>query len=140
MKNGQGGSWGCVPPAWPGFGSAFKNKCEPEEREEELLAFEMLFSRSLWVSLSTYSLGHVVVNTISLIIIVWGLQRASRGELGKPVAKVNINSSLGGFSYPTAALAMGLQTPLPAALWSAELHVSDIRMAVSPNGYPLTAI
>lgn len=94
------------------------------------MAFEMLFSHSLWVSLSTYLLGHVAVNTVSSIIIVWGLQGASRWKLGKPVAKVNINSSWCGSSYPTAALAMELQTPLPAALWSAELYVNGIRMTV----------
>lgn len=80
-KNRQGGSWGLVPPAWhgvtwAGFRSVFKKKKKkgkPEEREEERSAFENLFSHSQWVSLSTHSLGHVVVNTIFLIIIVWGL-------------------------------------------------------------------
>lgn len=77
-KNRQRGSWGLVTPTWhgviwAGFDYVFKNKGKPEEREEERSAFENLFSHSQWVSLSTYSLGHVVVNTIFLIIIVWGL-------------------------------------------------------------------
>lgn len=77
-KNRQGGSWGLVPPGWhgvtwAGFDSVFKNKSKPEEREEETSAFENLFSHFQWVSLSTYSLGHIVVNTIFLIIIVRGL-------------------------------------------------------------------
>lgn len=77
-KNRHGGSWGLVPPAchgvtWAGFHSVFKNKSKPEEREEERSAFENLFPHFQWVSLSTYSLGHIVVNTIFLIIIVWGL-------------------------------------------------------------------
>lgn len=42
---------------WAGLDSVFRNKGKPEEREERS-AFENLFSHSLWVSLSTYSLGH----------------------------------------------------------------------------------
>lgn len=60
--------------SWAGFDCVFKNKGKPEEREEERAAFENLFCHSQLMSLCTHSLGHVVVNTRYLmIIIVWGL-------------------------------------------------------------------
>lgn len=84
---------------WAGLDSIFKTKGKPEEREEEGSSFGNLFSHSQWVSLSTYSLGHVVINTIFLIIIVWGLRKTSRWEPDKPVVKVNTDNSSDGPSH-----------------------------------------
>lgn len=128
-KNRHGGSWGLVPPAchgvtWAGFDSVFKNKSKPEEREEERSAFENLFSHFQWVSLSTYSLGHIVVNTIFLIIIVWGLWKASRWEQDKPVGKVNMDNSWDGLRHlqqGCGSLGCGAEDPSPAAFGSKQL-------------------
>lgn len=104
-KNRQGGSWDLVPPAWhgvtwAGFDSVFKNKGKPwGKRGGEICLWEFVFSHSQWVSLSTYSLGHVVVNRIFLIIIVRGLWKASRWEPDKPAVKVNIDNSSDGPSH-----------------------------------------
>lgn len=124
-KNGQGGSWGLVHctwhgVTWTGFGSVSKNKSKPEEREEERSAFETLFSHSQGVSLSTYSLGHIVLNTISLIITVRGLQKAGRWEPDKPVVKADIDRCLDGPCHPVQPW-HGAGDPSPAALWDTEL-------------------
>lgn len=71
--------------SWAGFNSVFKNKGKPEEREEERAAFENLFCHSQLMTLSTHSLGQVVVNTRFLIIIVWGSPGfAPSVSLGRP--------------------------------------------------------
>lgn len=114
-----------LPPGvgWPGLLLilSLKKKGKPEEREEEKSAFENLFFHSQWASLSTYSFGHVVVNTIFLIIIVWGLWKASRWEPDKPVVKVNIDSSLDGPSHlqqGCGSLGCGAGDTSLATLWA----------------------
>lgn len=52
------------------------------------------------MSLSTYSLAHIVLNTISLIITIWGLQKAGRWEPDKPVVMANIDRCLDGPCHP----------------------------------------
>jgi len=76
------------------------------------------------VSLSTYSLGHVVVNTIFLIITVCGLRKAIRWEPDKPVVMVNIDSSSDGSSLlqqGCGSLRCGAGDPSPAVSGDREL-------------------